>query len=386
MEPVAEVEPEEGGGKGKGLLIAAIAAALLIAVLLFWFVWLPRMKGDGAEPPQQTPTVDEAPAPDAPTTPGTQPATDASGETLSGDGDADGATEAMTDGSAAAGKPGAQTATGSGSEADAVPPEVEERLEEALARREEQLRKDFEAKQRELAARVEAAKARAAEPEEPEPAAAPAEDAKTQSPPAPKPRDSPPPASAAAPPGSSEPAGSAGASRPTAADGGDASPAPADASAERQAGGIAATGHPTTDDGKAATPAAARETTPSREPAKTPEPASEPEPAPPPKPTVRVGQLVQMGPGVVPPQLVSFEKPEYPPIARRLRIQGEVVVGVLVDENGNVADARLERSVPQKVGINEAALDAARKAKYRPATKDGVRVKMWTTLKIPFRL
>jgi len=106
----------------------------------------------------------------------------------------------------------------------------------------------------------------------------------------------------------------------------------------------------------------------------------------PPKPSVRVGQLVQMGPGVVPPQLVSFEKPEYPPIARRLRVQGEVVVAVLVDENGDVADARLERSIPQKVGINEAALDAARRAKYRPATKDSVRVKMWTTLKIPFRL
>jgi len=377
VEPVAEVEPEEGGGKGKGLLIAAIAAALLIAVLLFWFVWLPRMKGDGAEPPQETPTAEEAPAPATPTTPGNQPVTDASEETLPGDDAADGTAEAMTDGSAAAGKPGAQAATGAGT--DAVPPEVEERLEEALARREEQLRKDFEAKQRELAARVEAAKARAAEPEEPEPAAAPAEDAKAQSPPTPKTRDSPPPASVAAPPASPE---TAEASRPTDDDGGDASPA----SAERQAGGITATGPPEADDGKAATPATTRETTPSREPAKTPERTSEPEPAPPPKPTVRVGQLVQLGPGVEPPQLVSFDKPEYPPIARRLRIQGEVVVGVLVDENGNVADARLERSVPQKVGINEAALNAARKAKYRPATKDGVRVKMWTTLKIPFRL
>jgi outer membrane biosynthesis protein TonB len=38
------------------------------------------------------------------------------------------------------------------------------------------------------------------------------------------------------------------------------------------------------------------------------------------------------------------------------------------------------------VGINEAALAAARTARFEPATKDGVRVKMWTTLRLPFRL
>jgi protein TonB len=89
---------------------------------------------------------------------------------------------------------------------------------------------------------------------------------------------------------------------------------------------------------------------------------------------------------VTPPKLVTFAKPEYPPVARRLHVEGTVVVSVLVDENGNVIDTRLDQRVRQKVGINEAALEAARQAKYRPATKDGVRVKMWTTLKIPFRL
>jgi outer membrane biosynthesis protein TonB len=42
--------------------------------------------------------------------------------------------------------------------------------------------------------------------------------------------------------------------------------------------------------------------------------------------------------------------------------------------------------VRQNVGINEAAVAAARRAKYQPATKDGVRVKMWTNLRLPFRL
>jgi protein TonB len=93
-----------------------------------------------------------------------------------------------------------------------------------------------------------------------------------------------------------------------------------------------------------------------------------------------------MGPGVEPPKVVRFRRPEYPPIARRLRVEGEVVVAVLVDETGEVAETRLVRGASRDVGLDEAALAAARSATFQPATKNGVRVKMWTTLRIPFRL
>lgn len=93
-----------------------------------------------------------------------------------------------------------------------------------------------------------------------------------------------------------------------------------------------------------------------------------------------------MGPGVTSPKLVRFEEPEYPPIARRLRAEGVVVVSVLVDENGAVTDARVVQRAARDVGFEEAALEAARSARYQPATKGGVRVKMWKTLRIPFRL
>jgi TonB family protein len=110
------------------------------------------------------------------------------------------------------------------------------------------------------------------------------------------------------------------------------------------------------------------------------------EPAPP-AAGVREGDEVQLGvAGLIPPVLVSIDKPEYPALAKRLRVQGTVVVGVLVDETGRVAEARLIQEVPQNVGINEAALKAARTARFNPATKDGVRVKVWFNLTIPFRL
>jgi TonB family protein len=67
-------------------------------------------------------------------------------------------------------------------------------------------------------------------------------------------------------------------------------------------------------------------------------------------------------------------------------VEGTVVVSVLVDENGRVEEAKLLTPIAQNVGINEAAVRAARGARYKPAVKDGVRVKMWTRLKIPFKL
>jgi protein TonB len=87
-----------------------------------------------------------------------------------------------------------------------------------------------------------------------------------------------------------------------------------------------------------------------------------------------------------PPKLVSSVKPEYPPLARKLRVEGVVVVSVKVDENGHVEEAQLTESIDQNVGINEAALAVARAARFKPATRDGVPIAMWTRLRIPFKL
>ncbi|HKI03987.1 MAG TPA: TonB family protein [Thermoanaerobaculia bacterium] len=138
-------------------------------------------------------------------------------------------------------------------------------------------------------------------------------------------------------------------------------------------------------------PSPAPEPEPQREPepVKAQEKPAAPEPAPEPAaaaPRAKAGELVEGGAGVAPPQLVSFPKPGYPPMARNLRVEGIVVVSVLVDENGQVQDARVVEPIKQNVGLNEAAVAAARAARYKPATRDGARVKMWTRLRIPFKL
>lgn len=91
-------------------------------------------------------------------------------------------------------------------------------------------------------------------------------------------------------------------------------------------------------------------------------------------------------PGVVPPQLVSQPRLEYPPVARAQRVTGTVVVSALIDEQGNVAEARVIRGVASNTGLNQAALDSVRRRKYKPATLNGKPGRVWVAIQIDFKL
>lgn len=98
------------------------------------------------------------------------------------------------------------------------------------------------------------------------------------------------------------------------------------------------------------------------------------------EPEVSPGDLVGPGPGVVEPALLGTPRVAYPPIARQQRVSGKVVVLVLVSERGAVMEARLQQGVASRTGVNEAVVEAVRGARFRPATKNGVPVKMWRTV------
>jgi TonB family protein len=102
------------------------------------------------------------------------------------------------------------------------------------------------------------------------------------------------------------------------------------------------------------------------------------------QPQVQVGDLVQAGPGVAVPKLRSLPEPRYPLAAQRLNKSAQVVVRVLVDERGRVVDAAIV-GARAGLGFDEAAIEAARRASFNPAVKDGVRVKMWTSLGVTFK-
>jgi TonB family protein len=104
------------------------------------------------------------------------------------------------------------------------------------------------------------------------------------------------------------------------------------------------------------------------------------------RPMVR-GDLIPPGaPGTSPPRLLSRPEPQYPDRARRRQAESEVLMLVLVDENGQVVRAIVKQTDDPGLGFNEAARLAAMRARFSPATRDGLAGKMWTELPFSFRL
>jgi protein TonB len=102
---------------------------------------------------------------------------------------------------------------------------------------------------------------------------------------------------------------------------------------------------------------------------------------------VREGDLVPTGTdGLVVARMLRRGSVPYPPLAKMQRVQGTVLISVLVSENGQVLETRLVRGVDRPVGLNEAADQIVRRSTFSPPTKDGVRVKAWTTVPVDFKL
>jgi protein TonB len=89
--------------------------------------------------------------------------------------------------------------------------------------------------------------------------------------------------------------------------------------------------------------------------------------------------------GATPPRLLAKLSPTYPAIAQRMRKEATVVVRVLVDERGRVMQAELKGG-QAGYGFDQAALQAAKGARFAAATQGGQPVKMWVDLPIHFKL
>lgn len=109
------------------------------------------------------------------------------------------------------------------------------------------------------------------------------------------------------------------------------------------------------------------------------------QPADPPREEQQAAQPAEPEPmQMTPPQLVTRPDPRYPAVARRVGREAEVILRVLVDARGNVKDVQ-QISKKAGFGIDQAAMDAARDARYRPGTQGGQPKEMWTTMRFTFR-
>jgi protein TonB len=82
-------------------------------------------------------------------------------------------------------------------------------------------------------------------------------------------------------------------------------------------------------------------------------------------------RIYDLGPGVTPPVSLASVKPGYTSGARATKIQGTVRVACVVGRNGICADVAVVRSLDRHLGLDEAAVRAARGWRFKPALVQG---------------
>ncbi len=97
------------------------------------------------------------------------------------------------------------------------------------------------------------------------------------------------------------------------------------------------------------------------------------------------GGVYQIGGGVSAPVAIFTPEAEFSDEARRAKYQGVCLISLIVDAQGNPQDPRVIRALG--MGLDEKALEAVRKYKFKPAMKDGrIPVPVRITIEVNFRL
>ncbi len=84
---------------------------------------------------------------------------------------------------------------------------------------------------------------------------------------------------------------------------------------------------------------------------------------------------------VVPSQLLQKVAPYYPETAKRMRVEGTVVLSAKIDRQGKVADVKV---ISGNSMLRDAAINAVKQWKYKPATLNGAPIESTTDITLKF--
>jgi len=94
--------------------------------------------------------------------------------------------------------------------------------------------------------------------------------------------------------------------------------------------------------------------------------------------------VYRVGPAVFQPKIIRKIEPQYSEEARDAKLQGKVVLGVVVEEDGKIRQAKVLKGLG--LGLDEKAVEAVKQWEFEPAMRDGKPVKVQATVEINFRL
>jgi protein TonB len=91
-------------------------------------------------------------------------------------------------------------------------------------------------------------------------------------------------------------------------------------------------------------------------------------------------------PGVTTPIVIQQVKPQYTADAMRAKVQGSVWLECIVLPDGTVGDVRITRSLDSRFGLDQEAIAAARRWRFKPGLLDGRPVPVAVTIELMFSL
>ena len=100
-------------------------------------------------------------------------------------------------------------------------------------------------------------------------------------------------------------------------------------------------------------------------------------------PKVATPQRVRVSSGVQQGLLVRRVQPNYPPLARQARIQGQVILQAQISKNGDIENLQLVSGHPM---LAPSAIEAVKQWKYKPYLLNGEPVEVETTIQVNFSL
>lgn len=109
-------------------------------------------------------------------------------------------------------------------------------------------------------------------------------------------------------------------------------------------------------------------------------PVEQPKPV---EPEIKPGQLMALDAVDVPPKATKRVPAKYPDMARKLKLQGSVGLNVLISETGQVLDTKVVTSAHPI--LDQAAVEAIKQWSFSPASKKGVKVKVWYPVRMAFQ-
>jgi TonB family protein len=95
-------------------------------------------------------------------------------------------------------------------------------------------------------------------------------------------------------------------------------------------------------------------------------------------------KIYKVGPGILAPKVLERQNPVYPDKERSAKIEGKVVLGLVVGTDGHAHDIKVTKSVTP--ALDASAVSAVSSWLFQPGTKKGKPVPIRTVIEINFRL